>query len=150
MTNKLFIFMHTLKSTLKGVSSLNYVGEYPYDVERGKTSGNVPAVLIQEGDEDLAELELNKSLNKSVSISLWLYHNTKKSTIKTITDLQSLIETTVLSDTFYTASGAYCINWVGVEKGEHLDNYDGYSVGYHNEHMIRKINLDVILDIGRD
>ena len=149
MTNELFPFISELKSTLKDLSSLKKVGEYPADVDIARTDGNAPSVLIQEGDEELAEVQQNMSLNKTINISLWLYHDTDKSRIKTITDLQSAIETAVLSSTFLTNSGAFCIEWVGVEKGNYLDDFSGYEIGYNNKKMLRKINFDVTLDIGR-
>jgi len=149
MTNKLFTFISKLKAELKGLSTFNKVGEYPSDVDMARSDGNAPSILIQEGDENLAEIQQNMSLNKSVRVSLWLYHDTDKSRIKTITDRQVEIETAVLASAFLTTSGAFCIEWNSVEKGEYMDEFTGHSVGYNNKKMLRKINLDVTLDIGR-
>ncbi len=149
MTNKLYTFIAELKRTLKDLSTFKKVGEYPADVDMAKVSGNAPSILIQEGDEELAEVQMNQTLNKVVKISIWLYHDTDKSRIKTITDRQIEIETAILSSDFLTDSGAFCIEWASVEKGEHLDDFTGYDVGYDDKHIVRKINFDVILDVGR-
>ena len=149
MTNKLFTFISKLKAELKELSSFKKIGEYPADVDIARVDGNAPSILIQEGDEEQAEIQQNRSLNKVVRISLYLYHDTDKSRIKTITDLQSQIETAVLDDDFLTTSGAFCIEWVSVEKGDYLDDFTGYEIGYNNKSMLRRINFDVTLDIGR-
>jgi len=149
MKNELFTFISKLKTELKDLSSFKKVGEYPADVDIARTDGNAPSILIQEGDEIPADIQQNKTLDKIVRIGLWLYHDTDKSRIKTITDRQSEIETAVLDSDFLTTSGAFCIEWVGVEKGEYLDDFSGYEIGYNNKNMVRRINFDVTLDIGR-
>jgi len=149
MTNELITFISALKSELKGLANFNKVGEYPADVDIARADGNAPSILIQEGDETFSELQMNQYLCKTVRISIWLFHDTDKSRIKTITDRQSEIETAILADSFKTASEAFCIEWDSVEKGEYLDDFNGYEVGYNNKKILRKINFDVTLDVGR-
>jgi len=149
MTNDLYTFISELKNQLKTISSVKRVGEYPYDVKLAEADGNSPMVLIQEGDEDPSELEQNKALGKSVRISVWLYLDMNTIRTKTITDLQSEVETAVLLDSFVDGSTAYCVTWVGVEKGEQLTDYTGYDVGYNNSKTTCKINFDVVLMIAR-
>ena len=120
MTNDLYTFLAELKRTLKALSSFKYVGWFPYadDIKKAITDGNAPSILIEEGEEGEAEIDLTLSLNKAIEVGIWIYHDTRQLQVKTMTDLQTEIETAVLSSAFLESSGAYCVNWVSVEKGD--------------------------------
>ena len=151
MTNNLKAIIVELKSRLKGLTNFNYVGEYPYDSEKAIADGNQPVILIQEGDEILAEIQQTLSITKVVRIGIWMYHNTIKTRINTLTDRQNEIEDALLDDSVLTTLGNTidCINWIGVEKGEELDNFDGFSVGYNENKSCRRIDFDIVFTVAR-
>lgn len=146
--SKTFTFIQELKNTLESLDFV-YIGEYPHDVDIAKTNRNSPSVLIGEGDEYPAEFEQSRAITRIIEIPIYLYVSTRKSRIKTANDYQKEIEDALLSDSFLADSGAYCIDWTGVEKGGYLFDFTGYDIGYNNMNAMRKINFQITLQRGR-
>ena len=147
--NKIFRAIIAIKAALKSCSEFKLVGDYPMDVPKAITAGNSPCLLVQEGDEGLSEYQFNLTNDKTFMLSVWIYNDNDKSRIETLSDLQLLVEQTILSDALRTASQAYCIEWDSAEKGGYLDNFDGYSIGYSNSKSLRKINFKVLIQTVR-
>ena len=149
MTNKQYVILARLKTTIEsiGSSTFKYVGYYPFNIEN--IGNKYPAVLIQDGNESLADEQQNLSITKAYSISLWLYQQINQDRIETLLDRQTDIEDAIMDDAVLTAlsNNADCILWTGIEKGDYQPTLDKYSVGYSDNLSIRKINIDVTFTV---
>lgn len=145
MTNKTKYIIESFVKQL-GLQSFGYVGEYPYDIEG--IGNKYPSVLVQEGDESIAEIIPNKSVKKELLVHCWLYTQINQSRTNTITDLQNTIEDTILDDATLTdiniSVKVDCIDWVMVEKGDYTKVLDKHNVGYTDNLSIRRITFSVI------
>ena len=130
------------KTAIKSI--VDYVGEYPFDVE--KIGANEIAGLVQDGDASSIEVIPNKSIKKSEVISVWLYYMKPTTRIKQLRTLETSVIDAVLD---ISATDIDCIDWLSTEKGEKQPNIDRYSVGYFDNLSIWKINFEVIRRVAR-
>jgi len=129
--------------TAIGTSTFKKVGEYPFDVNN--VGQKYPAVLIEDGDEALADVQRNGSVTINWIVSCWLYTQINQTRIATILDYQVAIEDAILDSSVRLALGnkMECVNLLNVEKGERQETLDTYNVGYDSNISIRKINFEV-------
>jgi len=116
------------------------VGDYPFDIE--KAIGDWDRyVLIQDGDETIADFQQNGSIIKDYSITLWLYSNKNKQRIDHILYMQAEIESIIMpAFNTHLYDTVECVQFDSVEKGEYLEEFTGYEPGYTGNKSCRKIN----------
>jgi len=122
-----------------GPGTFKYVGEFPFDVP--KIGQLYPAVLVEDGDEELSDTQENLSITMNYTVPCWLYENINQARISSITDHQVAIEDAILDSSMLTTLGVKveCISLVAVEKGENQEGLDKFNVGYDSNMSIRKI-----------
>jgi len=139
------------KTSITAIGSFNKVGEYPFDVIN--IGQNFPAVLVEDGDENKSdgEIQRNQSVTMDYLIPVWLYTQINQSRISTILDYQVAIEDAILDDSVLTTLGIKtdCIDILSVEKGSRQETLDMYDVGYDSNYSIRKINFVVTFTTAR-
>jgi len=142
MINEQIIIINKIKEKL--IAANFTIGDYPFDVDKYARADWDRVVLIQDGDEDIADIQRNGSVTKDYAISLWLYSNNKKQQITHILDLQAEVESIMMPFTDLTLYGtAECVLFVNVEKGEYLEDFTGYEPGYLGNQTCRKINYTI-------
>ena len=151
MTNKQWIILSAIKTAIEAIgdSTFKYVGFYPFNIQN--IGNQYPAVLIQDGEEGLAEVQQNLSVTKVYRVPIWIHQQINQDRVETLLDRQTDIEDALLDSAVLDSLGtdADCISWESVEKGDYQATLDKYSVGYTDNMSIRKINFDVIYTTAR-
>ena len=145
MVNNEIIILRNVANILRGQNLK--VGYYrnlaDWKVAMGQ---NFPVILIEDGDEFEVESQ-NLSVQKEFPVHIWVYHQLKKNLTETMTDLCTLIEDTLLDDSFLnTLNSAITgtvslIKWTATEKGDHLESFDGRSVGFTDDRLAWRLSF---------
>ena len=146
MTNKKTAVLRKFRELLKALTNFKYIGFYPENI--GDIGANFPCVLIKEGDESPAEVQENLALKRVFLVHLYMYHNIAVKQILDLPARQAEIEDAILDDVTLGAT-AECSNWISVEKGEYLDEFDKHTPGFHDNLSLRIITFEIILKDAR-
>ena len=146
MTNKQILVLRQIKSILKDAGMK--VGEYPFDVHKYGTGDWDNVALVQDGNESRIEDPPNKQILKDYEISVYIYSNIEKQNLKNILDIKTTVEDAILDDLSLDGN-ARCVDIVFIDKGDALDDFTGFEVGYFGNETCRRLDFSVTLEQTR-
>ena len=138
-----------IKKLLSDGEQFVYVGEFPDEIDR--VGRNLPAVLVQDGDQPEYVMMTGGQLRYTYEVTVWLYHKPGQNRSIDMNVLSDLVIEKLLNTTGF-ADNVFNLEAVAVEKGEPRGEQADYlTPGIYNQLNVRKIGFRMqILDTRTD